>query len=62
MEYYPKNVKDLDQEDYDEMLEEIKFLNRLREAGVDNWEGVYYARQEEDDDDDEGDWRENIRR
>lgn len=48
MSYYPKNVKDLDQDEYDELLQEVKLLNRLREAGVDNWEGYSYAFEDDD--------------
>ena len=55
-EYYPKNVKDLTQEDYEEMLEEIKFLNRLRDAGVDNWEGAWAAHEFDDDDDEDDEY------
>ena len=55
MTYYPKNVSQLSQEDYEEILEELKFLDRLREAGVDNWEGYHYAFDNEDEDEDD-DW------
>jgi len=29
--------------EYDELIEDRKFLNALRMAGVDNWEGYDYA-------------------
>ncbi len=29
--------------DYDELLEDSRFLNCLRNAGVDNWDGYDYA-------------------
>jgi len=30
-------------QEYGKMLDDILFLNCLREAGVDNWEGYSYA-------------------
>ena len=37
---------------YDSLMEDSKFLNALRSAGVDNWEGYDYAfdilREDED--------------
>ena len=30
-------------EHYDEILDDVRFLNALRAAGVDNWDGYDYA-------------------
>lgn len=35
----------LDPEDYEEMLEELRFLRCLEAAGVDNWDGYDYAQE-----------------
>jgi len=32
-------------EEYDELLNEVSFLNCLRNAGVDNWDGYEYAQE-----------------
>ena len=39
MSRYPRLVKDLDQSEYEELLESDKKLQALEDAGVDNWEG-----------------------
>lgn len=48
----PENVKDLTQEQYEELKEnleelqkEVKFLDCLSAAGVDNWDGYSYAQE-----------------
>lgn len=33
----------IDEEEYDRMIEELDFLDALRAAGVDNWEGLEIA-------------------
>lgn len=35
--------------EYEKLLEDAKFLRKLREAGVDNWEGYRYGFEEDDD-------------
>ena len=44
--------------EYKSLVEDRKWLNALEDAGVDNWEGIDFARellgeQEEDEEDDE---------
>ena len=44
--------------EYEELLENRNWINALEDAGVDNWDGIDYARQlfrdiVEDDEDDE---------
>jgi hypothetical protein len=33
------------QDEYDELLQDQKFLDALRAAGVDNWEGYEFAQE-----------------
>jgi hypothetical protein len=40
----------ISKERYDELIREEKFLDALRAAGVDNWEGYDYAQEMLDDD------------
>ena len=37
------------QSEYDELLADSKFLENLRDAGVDNWEGYHYGYSGEED-------------
>lgn len=37
---------------YKSLKEDSEFLSRLEAAGVDNWDGYYYACQNEDEDED----------
>lgn len=46
MARYPFKVKDLDQDDYEELLEASKKLEALENGGVDNWEGYEYCMSE----------------
>lgn len=32
-------------EEYDELIEQVEFLECLRGAGVDNWDGYEYAQE-----------------
>jgi hypothetical protein len=46
--------------EYESLVEDRNWLNALEDAGVDNWEGIDYARellgeQEEDEEEDEED-------
>jgi len=36
-------------EEYEKLLADSKFLEKLRAAGVDNWEGYKIARESEDE-------------
>ncbi len=40
---------------YEYLIKRSAFLSRLEAAGVDNWEGYWYACDEEDDEEEEYD-------
>ncbi len=33
----------ISKEEYDQLIEDSRFLENLRDAGVDNWEGYHYG-------------------
>ncbi len=39
---------------YDKLIERSDWLDYLEQAGVDNWEGISYARQLQQEDEEEG--------
>ena len=39
----------ISKEEYESLLEDRRFLEALRAAGVDNWEGYEYAFEDEDE-------------
>jgi hypothetical protein len=44
-----KETVTIPKNEYDQLVEDQKFLRALRNAGVDNWEGFEYALDELDD-------------
>lgn len=47
----PTETITISKEEYDSLIEDQRFLECLRNAGVDNWEGYDYAMELLDEDD-----------